>query len=307
MSAQQRYTYSDINSLADNDSEFVAECEREYNSRLDCAAKNIIEQGKRVIMLAGPSSSGKTTGAKKLAHCFGELGCHAYIVSLDNFYLADKSKYPLDSNGKPDYETVYALDIGLINSSLSSLLTTGLCEIPVYNFLTSRRDDETEKLVLGSNDVVIVEGLHALNPVITEQLPQERLYKIYTSVSTRVYDDDGSVLLTKRDLRLIRRTVRDYQFRSSSVEETLEMWPSVMRGEDKYLFPFSSLSDLKLNSFHPCEPCVLATKAIPLFDAVKQDSAFYTAAHSLGERMKLFKGIDPGVLSPESLLREFTG
>ena len=309
MCAEKKYTFAEINSLATKKcEEFISRSEADYGKRLDRAAEMVMQNGnRRLIMLAGPSSSGKTTGARLLAERFRKRGGRAYIVSLDNFYFDDKSKYPRDEYGQIDFETVYALDIPLIHDCFSMLLKKGLCEIPVYNFHTGKRESETEKLLLRDNDVVIVEGLHALNPVITDVLPPDSLFKIYTSVSSRVYDDNGDVFMTKRDLRLVRRIVRDFRFRSSPVEDTLEMWPSVMRGEDKYLFPFSDLSDIKINSFHPCEPCVLATLSKDLLDTVEKSSPFYEPAYSITMRMRRFAELDPSLLSRNSLLREFTG
>ncbi len=309
MFIEKKYSCGEINSLATNKpEEFVRKCEKNYSMRLDEAADLVIEKKNvKLIMLAGPSSSGKTTSAKLLADCFRQRGSRAYIVSLDNFYFGDKSKYPLDEFGQIDFETVHALDIPLIHDCFSMLLSKGLCEVPVYNFHNNKREDETEKILLRDNDVVIVEGLHALNPIITDVLPSGGLFKIYTSVSSRVFDDNGEVLMSKRDLRLVRRIVRDYHSRSSSVEDTLEMWPSVMRGEDNYLFPFENLSDIKINSFHPCEPCVLANLSKKLLDDVDKSSAFFVTASSMAQRMRCFAELDPSLLSRNSLLREFTG
>lgn len=309
MCAERKYTYTEINSMAASEREkFISACERSYRAQLDETAEKVMSnKNYKLIMLAGPSASGKTTGAKLLSQCFKKMGGRAYIVSLDNFYFDDKSKYPHDEYGQIDYETVHALDVPLIHDCFSMLLQKGLCEVPVYNFLTGRRETETEKLLLGDNDVVIIEGLHALNPVITDVLPSEGLFKIYTSVSSRVYDDNGEVVLSKRNLRLVRRIVRDYRSRSSSVEDTLEMWPSVMRGEGKYLFAFKGLSDVQINSFHPCEPCVLAALSKDLLNTVTGDSVFCEQAKDIALRMSMFTGLDPSLLSHDSLLREFTG
>ena len=160
--------------------------------------------------------------------------------------------------------------------------------------------------MLEENDVIIVEGLHALNPVITDTLDEQSLFKVYVSVSSRVYEDDGSVMLSKRDLRFVRRMVRDYSFRSTSVERTFEVWESVMRGEDKYLFPFEELADVRLNSFHPCEPCVLAGRACALLEHAFS-GIYGEKASLLKNKLDLFKNIDYSILPKDSLLREFTG
>lgn len=257
-------------------------------------------------MLAGPSSSGKTTTAALLSQKLELMGCKAYTVSLDDFYLPHSFGYPLDENGMPDYECVEALDVELIHLCLGELLRRGKISLPVFDFHTGKRINNAKNIVLKENDVIIVEGLHALNPIITDTLNKSNLFKIYVSVSSRIYEDDGSVMLSKRDLRFVRRMVRDYSFRSTSVKKTFEVWESVMRGEDKYLFPFENLADIKINSFHPCEPCVLAKRAIALLsDALGGEHN--EKASQMISKLDLFENIDYSILPKDSLLREFTG
>lgn len=301
------YTCNEINSLACNPSEFICRCTEAYRERINEVAYGIFSNhNRKIVMLAGPSSSGKTTTAKFLSEAIGRLGGKAYTVSLDDFYLPRSVQYPLDENGKPDFECVEALDLGLLHSSLQQLAVSGKADLPVFDFRTGERINNAKTVELRENDVIIVEGLHALNPVITETLDESKLYKIYISVSSRVYGDNGEVLLSKRDLRLIRRSVRDYLFRSMPVERTLEIWGSVMRGEDKYLFPFENLADIKINSFHPCEPCVFSQKAVCLLRDVGEGE-FKEKADSLIGKLSLFENIDYSVLPADSLLREFTG
>lgn len=303
----KKYTYSEINSLACNPGLFVSDCTEAYKNRIAEVAQGIFSNhNRKIVMLAGPSSSGKTTTAKLFSEEINKLGGKAYAVSLDDFYLPRSVQYPLDENGKPDFECVEALDLGLLHSSLQSLAVSGKADLPVFDFNTGERINNAKTVELRENDVIIVEGLHALNPAITETLDSSKLYKIYISVSSRVYDANGDVLLSKRDLRLIRRTVRDYLFRSMPVERTLEIWGSVMRGEDKYLFPFENLADIKINSFHPCEPCVFSEKAVGLLRDVGEGE-FKEKADSLIDKLSLFENIDYSVLPADSLLREFTG
>ncbi len=301
------YSYTEINSLACNPSEFIAECTETYRRRISEAAHGIFSNhNRKIVMLAGPSSSGKTTTARFLSEEINRLGGKAYTVSLDDFYLPRTVQYPLDENGKPDFECVEALDLDLLHSSLRQLAVNGKADLPVFDFKTGERINNAKTIELCENDVIIVEGLHALNPVITETLDESKLYKIYISVSSRVYDNNGDVLISKRDLRLIRRSVRDYLFRSMPVERTLEIWGSVMRGEDKYLFPFENLADIKINSFHPCEPCIFSRKAVELLRDVGKGE-FKEKADSLIFKLSLFENIDYSVLPADSLLREFTG
>lgn len=303
----EKYTCSKINNLALEPQKFLDECSREYHAKVSAAARNIFDdKSKKIVMLAGPSSSGKTTTANLLSKMLGYMGSRAYTVSLDDFYHPHSVGYPLDENGKPDYECVEALDIELLHLCFGELLRKGRTELPVFDFHSGERINNAKKVELSENDVIIVEGLHALNPVITETLDENSLYKIYVSVSSRVYEEDGSVLLSKRDLRFVRRMVRDYSFRSTSVERTFEIWQSVMRGEDKYLFPFEENADIKLNSFHPCEPCVLSEKAIKLLGTVS-DGEYVEKAALMINKLSLFKNIDYSILPGDSLLREFTG
>lgn len=257
-------------------------------------------------MLAGPSSSGKTTTAALLSKGIETMGGKAYTFSLDDFYFPHSVGYPLDENGEPDYECVEALDVELIHRCLGELITKGKSSLPVFDFKSGERINGKKNISLEENDIIIVEGLHALNPVITDTLDKSRLYKIYVSVSSRVYDENGDVLLSKRDLRFVRRMVRDYKFRSTGVERTFEVWESVMRGEDKYLFPFEYLADIKINSFHPCEPCVLAERAVELLKSAL-GSEYTLKAMRMIDKLDFFEKIDYSVLPENSLLREFTG
>lgn len=301
------YTYSRINNLALAPHDFLIDCSENYHSKVNAAAKAVFDDtSKKIVMLAGPSSSGKTTTASLISSEISALGGKAYTVSLDDFYYPHSVGYPLDENGEPDYECVEALDINLIHSCFRKLADCGRAELPVFNFNTGEREEKPRTVSLDENDVIIVEGLHALNPIITDTLDSEKLYKIYVSVSSRVYENDGSVLLSKRDLRFVRRMVRDYEFRSMTVERTFEIWGSVMRGEDKYLFPYEGFADIKLNSFHPCEPCVLAEKAIGLLNGVEKGE-YSEKAELLKNKLSLFKKIDYSILPRDSLLREFTG
>lgn len=300
-------TATQINSFALDARKFLDDCTKDYHNRVfDVAEKIIGNKNKKIIMLAGPSSSGKTTTANLLSQRLNGMGVKTAAVSLDDFYHPRSVGYPLDEDGKPDYECVEALDIGLLHSCFGELVKNGVAMFPVFDFHSGERINNAKTIELSENNVIIVEGLHALNPVITENLDSNKLYKIYVSVSTRVYDDGGEVLLSKRDLRFVRRVVRDFSFRSTSVERTFEIWQSVMRGEDKYLFPFESHADIKLNSFHACEPCVLSQKAVNLLKTVSSDE-YKSKSGQMIEKLNLFKTIDCSMLPADSLLREFTG
>ena len=303
----EKLTCSIINESALLPGKFVDECSAEYRKKINDVAKNIFDdKNKKIIMVAGPSSSGKTTTAGLVSETLEKMGGRAYTVSLDDFYFPKSVGYPLDENGKPDYECVEALDIEFLHFCFGKLIKEGRADLPVFDFNSGERINNAKKVELSENDVIIVEGLHALNPVICDTLDENSLYKIYVSVSSRVYEDDGRVFLSKRDLRFVRRMVRDYSFRSTSVEKTYELWQSVMRGEDKYLFPFEDNADIKINSFHPCEPCVLSETAIRLLSTVS-DGEYKQKAALMIEKLSHFKNIDYSILPEDSLLREFTG
>lgn len=287
--------------------EFVAECENRFDSIIDGIAERIAKSGRtEIVMLAGPSSAGKTTTAKKLCEALLARGVGSYTVSLDDFYL-NNSDAPLFPDGTPDFETVNALDIPFFQQTMTKLAETGEGELPEFDFVSGMRKPELKKLKITDNDVIIVEGLHALNPVITEQLPQERLLKIYINVSSRIYDGKGEILLNKRNMRFIRRLVRDYKFRGNSVEKTFEMWIKVRYGEDTYLFPYSGNADIKINTIHLYETCVLKDTAIKLLSQLPKASPFYGESQRLIMNLSRFPRIDRSEIPDNSLLREFVG
>lgn len=299
-------TVTGINERASADaSSFIADEE----VRFDTAVSNVVEKFLAnsdcdIVLLAGPSSSGKTTTAGIIAEKIRNSGRNAYIVSLDDFYL-NAEDIAINEDGAKDYENVTALDIPLIRKCFSQLIEERKSELPIFDFMTSSRSDETKHIELKKDDVIIVEGLHALNPVITEGLDESHLYKIYISVSSRVTDENGKILLNKRNLRLIRRTIRDYKHRNASVEQTLNMWDGVLKGEDKFLFPFESYADVKINSFHAYESCIFKDEALSRFGQVAADSVFYEKAQEIVSALNRFVGIEESLLPEKSLLNEF--
>ena len=302
-----KYTLEKINKESENPSGFLKNCSVEYHKKVKAAAEKIFfDKSKKIVMLAGPSSSGKTTTSKILSEYINGFGGKAYTVSLDDFYHPHSVGYPLDENGKPDYECVEALEIELLHAKLRELSDGKKTTLPVFNFKTGERMNGAKIIELKENDVIIFEGLHALNPVITDNLDAKELFRIYVSVSSRVYNENGNIILSKRDLRFIRRMVRDFSFRSTSVEFTFGVWQSVARGEDKYLFPYEDLADTKLDSFHPCEPCVFSQRATELLSHVENDE-YKEKANRLEYALSLFNKTDYSLLPENSLLREFTG
>ena len=292
---------------SENPLEFIGDCESRYANKIKKIADMVAEkQGNEIIMVAGPSSAGKTTSAKRMRMALAEKGINSHTVSLDDFYLdnCDSPKFP---DGTPDFETVYALDIEFFKVTMNKLLNEGEADLPEFDFLTGARKTEYNHVKLGATDVIIVEGLHALNPIITDCLPQDRLLKIYINVSSRIYDKTNTIVLNKRNMRFIRRMVRDYKFRGNSVEKTYELWLNVQYGEDMYLFPFKDNADIKINTIHLYESCVLKNTAIKLLSEIDKESKFYLQSQRLIKSLKKFPEIDSDLVPEDSLLREFIG
>lgn len=281
---------------------------REEEARYTAAVSEVVRRiecgsGTEVVLLAGPSASGKTTTASMLAEGLARRGHTAYAVSLDDFFLPQDNC--LDANGQRDFESVHALDIPLLHRTFEQLLRTGSCEIPRFDFATGSRSPESRSLSVKAGDVIIVEGIHALNPVITDSFPAEHLLKLYVNVSSRIYDTAGEVVLSKRDLRFIRRMIRDYHYRSSDVPKTFDLWDDVIKGEDAYLFPFRFRADIRINSFHAYEPCIFRNEAVSLLETVETDSPYYRKAQALIANLRRFDSLERGLVPPRSLLREF--
>lgn len=301
-------TLESINALASQAPQtLVRRSEEQFDRRLREITTRIAgEDGREIVMLAGPSASGKTTTAGKIAEKCMSRGMRTHVVSLDDFYL-NRDQIPMDENGVRDFETVYALDLPLFTETMHSLLSGWETALPQFDFTVGKRSETVRRVSLGAQDCVVVEGLHALNPVITDALPQKNLLKIYISVSTRIYNAKGDVVLGKRSLRLLRRMMRDYQFRASSVENTYALWENVRVGEDKYLFPFCALADVRLNSAHLSAPCVFRDMALPLLEAANLHGAQQAHAQGLIAALRQFVPISASEIPADSLLREFLG
>ncbi len=296
-----------INEMAKDPVSFIKQCEARYQNIIDGIAQRIIdEEGREIVMLAGPSSAGKTTTARKLSESLIKKGVKTYVLSLDDFYF-NREDIPYLPDGSQDFETVDALDLECFEKCVNALLRGETVKNPVFDFTTGRRSNtEFNEITLGEEDVVIIEGLHALNPIITEKIVG-KLLKIYINVSSRIYDEKGNIILNKRNMRFIRRMVRDYKFRNSSVENTYKLWKNVTAGEDKYLFPFRDNADIKANTIHLYEDCVLKHQALPLLLNSEISDEFKTDAKRLAKALESFEDIPEALVPQDSLLREFLG
>lgn len=301
-----KYTCEKINACADSPAEFVEECAERYRASVtECAERIFADTDKKIVMLAGPSSSGKTTTAKILSGIIEKLGGKAYSVSLDDFYRSHNDPdYPRNENGEEDYECVESLAIELIREKIASLVSGKETLLPEFDFSTGMRNDDVKSIDLAENDIIIIEGLHALNPVITQGVDEKNIFRVYVSVSTRIYEDGGEIMFTKRDQRFIRRAVRDYYTRSMSLRRTFDIWRNVIDGENNFLFPFEDNADVKIDSFHPCEPCLIKDVAIRLFSA-DDLGPHAEKAEQLSRKLKKFRSIDVSLLPEDSVLNEF--
>lgn len=297
-----------INDAAVHDpARMIQEVEEAYRDCLNNVARNIVQHHKeaRLVMLAGPSSSGKTTTAALLQKYLGQLGHLAHIISLDDFYRGAELA-PKLPNGSYDYESVAALDVDKVKACLKNVIETGKFSVPSYDFTTGQPAAEERHYEIAPQEIVIVEGLHALNPVFTKELPENGFVRLYVSVKQQLKDANGEVF-SPMDLRLVRRIVRDVQFRSTTAERTLAMWQSVVSGEDQYIRPYRMSADYTVNSIHIYEPCVLRSRAIPLLRALAPDSPHYRKARELEAKLMRFEPIDPALVPQNSMLREFLG
>ena len=285
----------------------IDEVEDSYHEHLKNIARNIVTHysAAKICMLAGPSSSGKTTTAHMLQKYLKEFGVQATIVSMDDFYLGTENT-PILPDGTRDYETVHALDIDLVQKCLRSVTESGVCSLPSYDFSTGLRYVNVRQLDVRENGFVIMEGIHALNPIFTKHLPAGSAIKLYVSVKQQIKDANGEVI-SPMDIRLVRRICRDVQFRNTSAEQTLSMWKNVVAGEDKYIRPYRMSADYTVNSVHIYEPCVLRGKVIPLLRAIPEDSPYYRKARDLDARLMRFEPVSADLVPDNSMLREFLG
>lgn len=259
----------------------------------------------RVILIAGPSSSGKTTFAKRLSVQLMACGIHPYPISLDDYFV-DREKTPRDAAGEYDYEHVESLNIPLFNEQMNTLLAGGEVELPRYNFQTGKSEHSGQRLQLGERDILILEGIHALNPMLTAQIPAENKYKIYASALTTLLLDDHNYIPTT-DNRLLRRIVRDYKYRGYSAQDTIRRWPSVRAGENRWIFPFQEEADEMINTALLFELAALREQALPVLEQVPESADEYSEAHRLRKFLEYVHPIPIHALPPTSLLREFLG
>ena len=276
-----------------------------HEKRIAAIADEIHQRGNKLILIAGPSSSGKTTFAARLGVQLCVNGLNPHIISMDHYYL-DRSKIPYDEFGEPDLESLHAIDVPQFSTDLDRLLHGETVEIPEFNFLTGKREYKGHFITLRENDVLVVEGIHGLNGRISDHIPAHDKYKIFISALTQLNLDDHNRIPTS-DTRLMRRIVRDNRTRGADAKRTFEMWPSVTRGEEKNIFPFQEHADAVFNSALVYEMGVLKLYAEPLLFKIPRTDPAYAEARRLIRFLDCFMGIPADEVPNNSLLREFIG
>lgn len=273
--------------------------------KLSNIADEIAQRHSRLVLLAGPSSSGKTTTSKRLAILLMACGLRPYTLSTDDYFV-NREDTPKDEKGEYDFECIQAVDTHFFNEQMNALLRGEEIELPRYDFPTGKRVFEGRKLRIGPEDVIILEGNHALNPILSQQIPDEQKFRIYVSPLTTIQIDDHNQISTI-DIRLLRRILRDYKYRGYSARETIKRCPSVKVGEEKWIFPFQELADATFNSALLYELGVIRDQVLPILEHVSERDVEYAEAYRLRKFLSYFRSVPGEQVPPTSLLREFAG
>ncbi len=299
---------SDINArVAADPKGFMEEQNAAYQQHVKGVADHLIAQflGRGLVFLCGPSASGKTTTAALLQRFLYENGRRAHTVSLDDFYLG-RGCAPRLPDGSFDYETVDALDLPLLHRTMDVLLETGTASLPIFDFQSGIRHDNARSLTIEDDSFVILEGIHALHPRLRESLAAHEGFTLCIGTFSSVYEGEER-LLSERDMRLVRRLLRDVRFRNSDLENTFDMWRQVVRGEDLYLLPYVGDADAAFDTTHAYEPALFSGELLPLLREVSAASPYYHEAQRLAGVLSRFVPFSPSLLPPDSLLKEFAG
>ena len=301
-------TVGDLNEaiLNGHSSQLIQVSEALQEKKIGKIADEIAKRkGIRLVLIAGPSSSGKTTTCKRLSIQLVTNGIKPIGISLDDYFL-DREKTPLDEKGDFDFEHLHALNLPLFNEQLNALFKGEEVELPRYDFPTGKSVKSGKKLKLHDDEVLVVEGIHALNPELTAQVPNEQIFRVYASALTTILLDNHNYVPTT-DNRLLRRIIRDYKYRGVSALDTIRRWPSVRAGENKWIFPFQENADAMFNTAMLFELAVIKSQAEPLLDQVPENCPEYAEAYRLLKFLRYIKPIPEAHIPPTSLLREFLG
>ncbi|MDE7403376.1 MAG: nucleoside kinase [Muribaculaceae bacterium] len=289
--------------------QLIHEAEQNQDNKLDEIAGEIIRRNKlggaSVVMIAGPSSSGKTTTSKRLGEHLKAGGLTPKLISLDDYFV-NRADTPRDEKGEYDYESIHALDVPQFKRDMQTLLSGGEINLPTYSFELGERIERERPLSLKTGEVLVVEGIHGLNPELTSGLDPASIFRLYVSALTRQALPDGGLLSTS-DQRLLRRLVRDNKYRHTAPESTLKRWDSVRRGEEKWIFPFQGNNDAAFDTSLPFEPGVIKGYASPLLEGVSPGDSGYDTARRLLKLLEPFASLGAEAVPSDSLLREFVG
>lgn len=262
-------------------------------------------KGVKVVLISGPSSSGKTTTCKRLSIQLLTNGIKPVPISLDDYFV-DRELTPKDDKGEYDYESLYALNLPLLNQQLKALFNGEEVELPKYNFQTGKSERSGRRMRLEENEILVVEGIHALNPELTAHIPEEQKFRVYASALTTILLDTHNYIPTT-DNRLLRRIIRDYKYRGVNARETIRRWPSVRAGENKWIFPYQENADAMFNTAMIYELAVIKSQAEPLLELVSENCDEYAEAYRLRKFLRYFTPVRYNTLPSTSLLREFLG
>ena len=286
-------------------SEIINVAEALQERKMHMMTDEIVARGAKLVLVAGPSSSGKTTTSKRLAIQMMACGLHPHTLSTDNYFV-NRVDTPRDENGEYDFECIEAMDTAFFRKQMNQLLSGEEVELPRYDFVSGERKFEGRKLKIGPDDVIILEGNHALNPILSEQIPDEQKYRIYVSTLTTSALDDHNFVPTE-DIRVLRRVLRDYRYRGYNAIDTLRRYPSVTRGEEKWIYPFQETADATFNSALLYELNVIREQVMPILEQVDEREPEYSEASRLRKFLRYFTPVPARQVPPTSLIREFAG
>lgn len=300
-------TLEAINEAAKDPVRFIKECTEEYREEIVSVADKISENSDiKIIAMAGPSAAGKTTTAHILMRELEKRGHSIIVVSLDDFYKK-REELPVLPDGSFDIESVDSIDTELVKKHFGEIVRCGKTSLPRYDFKTKGRIENDRTVELGENGIVIFEGLHALNPRICGTVPENNLYKIFICLDKSVEDSDGKQVLTGRQIRLVRRVIRDDRHRGADIKETLTLWNNVLEGEVKYLFPYKDTADSKIRTMQPFEICVYKDAFCRLRSGVTRNTPWYEYFIDTVNTVEQFSSIDASLIPDDSLIKEFIG
>ncbi len=292
--------------ITENKNTVILSGEKETENRVSETAKEIfLKNGVKIVLVSGRSASGKTTFTKKLCKKLGEMGRPAVHIELDDFWLGFEH-LPKNEDGTYNMESISGLDTALANACFRELLEKGESSFPTFDFPNQRRGDRVNRISLGENGIIFIEGIHALNPILTENIPQNGILRMFIEPNKSYFLGENEIF-TPSDIRLLRRTTRDELFRGWEAEKTFAQWKSVLEGEKVYIEPYIHLADIKVNISVDFEPAIFKEKLTPMLLKIGENSPFYAKSREVLCKLSLFEEINCEFLPKDSLLREFVG